>query len=336
MKKMFVFLSLLIIVALVTALWWINDDMQRQLNRPLAFSGEASLTVESGQSLKSLAARLVAYGWLPHSYYFVYEGRRQNRATSLKAGEYSIPSNTTPLQLLDILVAGKVRQHSMTLPEGWTFRQILKAVRDNSDLIQTLSMSEPKQVMIALNYAGYFAEGRIFPDTYLFPAGTTDVEFLRRAIQAQEKILEEEWQQRDSGLPYHSAYEALIMASIIEKETAVAEEREAIAGVFVRRLQLNMKLQTDPTVIYAMAESFDGNIRRKDLSIDSPYNTYVYKGLPPTPIASPGREAIRAAMHPEPGTALYFVAKGDGSHHFSSTLAEHNKAVRRYQLKSHK
>lgn len=333
MKKLLVLTSLLLIITVTVALWWIKNDMQAQLNAPLAVPVDTVLLIKPGQSLKSLASSLVDKTWLPHPYYFIYEGRRQKKATVLKAGEYSIAVGTTPLQLLDILVAGKVRQYSMTLPEGWTFREILQAVKNNPDLRQTLATDKPAQVMEALGMTGYFAEGRIFPDTYLFPAGTTDVEFLQRAIQTQERVLREEWQQRDAGLPYHSPYEALIMASIIEKETAVAEERGKIAGVFVRRLQANMKLQTDPTVIYAIAETFDGDIRRKDLSIDSPYNTYMYKGLPPTPIASPGRDAIRAALHPEAGSVLYFVAKEDGSHHFSDTLKEHNNAVARYQLR---
>ncbi len=306
--------------------------MQQQLNQPLAFTGDTVLLIESGQSLKSLAAGLVDRGWLAHPWYFIYEGRRQNRASSLKTGEYTVLAGTTPLQLLDLIVAGKVRQYSITIPEGWRFQQILESVAANPELEHTLTVSSPEKVMAALGYSGYFAEGRIFPDTYLFPAGTSDVDFLRRAIKTQEMVLQEEWRQREYGLPYQSAYEALVMASIIEKETGLAEERGVIAGVFVRRLQARMKLQTDPTVIYALAEEFDGDVRLKDLSIDSPYNTYIYKGLPPTPIASPGRDAIHAALHPEPGKALYFVAKGDGSHYFSETLKEHNKAVARYQL----
>lgn len=186
--------------------------------------------------------------------------------------------------------------------------------------------------MAKLGYPGLPAEGLFYPDTYHFPRGTTDVAFLRRSHEALLQVLKEEWQSRDEGLPYQSPYEALIMASLIEKETALASERGQIAGVFVRRLQRGMLLQTDPTVIYAMQESFDGNIRRKDLQIDSPYNTYVYAGLPPTPIALVGREAIFAAMQPEEGKTLYFVAKGDGSHHFSETLQEHNRAVAKYQL----
>jgi UPF0755 protein len=199
-------------------------------------------------------------------------------------------------------------------------------------LIKTLSDTDGKTVMSALGYPEVHPEGRFFPDTYHFPSGMTDIEFLQRAYDTMVAVLDEEWQQKAEGLPYKTADEALIMASIIEKETAVASERVTIAGVFVRRLQKGMKLQTDPTVIYAMGENYNGNIRRKDLKTDSPYNTYVVAGLPPTPIALPGVEAIHAALHPEQGETLYFVAKGDGSHYFSKTLKEHNRAVAKYQL----
>ena len=186
--------------------------------------------------------------------------------------------------------------------------------------------------MERLGYAGQHAEGRFMPDTYHFPRGTTDVAFLQRAYETMSSRLDKEWVQRAQGLPYKRPYDALIMASIIEKETALPKERSAIAGVFVRRLERGMRLQTDPTVIYGLGKHFDGNLRRQDLSSDSPYNTYMHAGLPPTPIALPGRASLHAALHPALGDALYFVARGDGSHVFSSSLAAHNKAVRRYQI----
>ena len=333
MKKILFSFFLLLVILTAGAAWWLQEDMHRQLNQAMAIEQDQVLLVKPGQSLKSLARQLVDKNWISQPYYLVLESRRRQVSALIKAGEYTIKPGTSQLQLLDILVAGKVKQYSMTLPEGWTFRQIIDAIAANSQLVKTLHSYEPKQVMAAAGFSGYFAEGRIFPDTYLFPAGTSDIDFIWRAINTQEQVLNEEWALRDEGLPYDSAYQALIMASIIEKETGLAEERRKIAGVFVRRLQRGMKLQTDPTVIYAMAERFDGNIRRKDLSLDSPYNTYRYRGLPPTPIASPGRLAIQAALHPLPGKELYFVAKGDGSHHFSATLKEHNNAVARYQLK---
>jgi UPF0755 protein len=186
--------------------------------------------------------------------------------------------------------------------------------------------------MARLGYAGQHPEGRFLPDTYNFPAGTTDMVFLERAADAMEKLLSMEWSEREDGVPYKNPYEALIMASIIEKETGVPEERGMISGVFVRRLLKGMRLQTDPTVIYGMGDRFNGNIRRKDLAANTPYNTYLHTGLPPTPIAMPGRAAVHAALHPTPGNALFFVSKGDGSHYFSASLEEHNKAVSQYQL----
>ena len=242
----------------------------------------------------------------------------------------------TPRGMLGLIVSGKVVQYPLTIPEGWTFEQIMEAVQDNTVLKHTLNNADEQFVMEQLGHGEEAAEGRFFPDTYHFPRGTSDIEFLRRAYDTMTRVLAEEWDNRDGGLPYKSAYEALIMASIIEKETSVAEERYKIAGVFVRRLQRGMLLQTDPTVIYALGRNFNGDIHNRDLNIDSPFNTYTNKGLPPTPIASPGRASIDAALHPEAGTALYFVAMGDGHHHFSDTLAEHNKAVAKYQLKNGK
>ncbi len=311
---------------------WLEADMRKMLSTPLPIKQTRVLEVKPGQSLTSLARQLTSKGWIAHPYYLIFEGRRQEIAAKLKTGEFTIEPGTTPLQLLDILVQGKVKQYSLTIPEGLTFLQILELLRQDPRIVQTLGNLKPSAVMAELGFAGYKPEGRIYPDTYHFPAGTRDVDFLRRAIEMQEQVLMEEWQQRDENLPYDSPYQALVMASIIEKETGVAEERGMIAGVFVRRLRKNMKLQTDPTVIYAMGDIYKGNIRKKDLSIDSPYNTYRYRGLPPTPIASAGRDALHAALHPEPGESLYFVAKGDGSHHFSRTLQEHNRAVARYQL----
>ena len=332
MKKILLLALAGVAIVIGLVLLWISHDMQAQLHRPLALDEEAVLVIDPGMSLAAVSREITGRGWLTHPYYLIYEARRQHQARRIKAGEYAVAPGTTPVQLLDMLISGKVIQYPLTIPEGLTSKQIIALVRNHPPLIKSLPDDDPINVMAALGHAGQNAEGRFFPDTYLFPRGTTDLEFLRRAYQAMEKVLNQEWQQRDLALPYTDPYQALIMASIIEKETAVPEERGRIAGVFVRRLQKGMKLQTDPTVIYALGAAFDGNIRRKDLAFDSPYNTYVYAGLPPTPIACPGREAIRAALQPADGTELYFVARGDGSHHFSSTLAEHNRAVIQYQL----
>jgi UPF0755 protein len=217
--------------------------------------------------------------------------------------------------------------------EGWTFQQLLDALRENEAIRQTLTDRDGAAIMAQLGKPDLHPEGQFAPDTYRFPRGTSDLEFLRRAHNTLQEWLDSAWRERAEDLPYDSAYDALIMASIIEKETGLASEREAIAGVFVRRLKRTMRLQTDPTVIYGMGSAYNGNIRRADLRRDTPYNTYTRHGLPPTPIALPGRESLHAALHPAEGDALYFVAKGDGSHQFSATLEEHLDAVRLYQLR---
>jgi UPF0755 protein len=253
-------------------------------------------------------------------------------ATRIKAGEYEVPAGTTPPALLDLLISGKVIQRAVTLVEGWTFRQVLAALSEDTRLVKELGKAAPGDVMERLGRSGQHPEGRFFPDTYNFTKGTTDLDILRRAYERMEQVLAQEWEQRREDLPLATPEEAVILASIVEKETGLASERPAIAGVFIRRLELGMKLQTDPTVIYGLGDAFDGNLTRAHLRGDTPYNTYVHPGLPPTPIALPGRQAIHAVLHPEDGDSLYFVAKGDGSHHFSTNLAEHNRAVRQYQL----
>lgn len=327
-------LILLGLAAIGTGSAWLGwQEMRRQLDVPLAIPAPQLIAVESGTSLRGLAADLAEKGWMTHPWVLVAEGRRRGIERSIRAGEYEVAPGMTPRSLLEAVVAGRVVQHQLTLVEGWDFERIMQAVENSVVLVHTLGTRDPRRVMAEIGYPGYLAEGRFFPDTYRFPRGTTDVEFLRRAFRMMEEVLAEEWPRRAVGLPYENPYQALIMASLIEMETAVPSERARIAGVFTRRLARGMRLQTDPTVIYALGASYDGNIRRDDLSIDSPYNTYVYAGLPPTPIASPGREAIRAALQPEEGDALYFVARGDGSHEFSATLAEHNRAVQKYQLR---
>ena len=334
MKRILLLLFILSFIAGGLTAGWFWRDMQTQLDAPINITAPISLTytIKPGMNPKQVAQDLTQRGILNHPYYFMLEGRLQGNESRLKAGEYLLKPGVTQRQLLELFVAGKVVQHSLTLIEGWSFRQLMDEVVSNGTLVQTLSNIDSKTVMAALSVPEIHPEGRFFPDTYHFPIGMTDIEFLHRAYVRMARVLEEEWQQREAGLPYKTSDEALIMASIIEKETAVAEERAAIAGVFVRRLQKGMKLQTDPTVIYAMGNDYHGNIRRQDLKIDSPYNTYFYAGLPPTPISLPGVEAIHAALHPEDGETLYFVAKGDGSHYFSKTLKEHNRAVARYQL----
>lgn len=319
------------VVSAVLCFWWVKADMQKELNRPMNVSSTVHMIVNPGMSFSSIAAILVQQGWINHSYYLTLEARWNKKSRLVKAGEYAIEPGTTQLALLDKLVAGKVVQYALTIPEGLTFREIIDLVRQDPQLIQTLQSYKPDTIVQHMQYLQTNPEGQFYPDTYHFPRGTTDMDFFQRAFDLMQQVLEQEWQQRAADLPYKNSYEALVMASIIEKETADISERDRIAGVFVRRLQRGMKLQTDPTVIYAMGSAYDGNIRKQDLYLDSPYNTYVYSGLPPTPIASPGRDAIRAALQPAAGGELYFVARGDGSHQFSATLEEHNRAVRLYQ-----
>ncbi len=285
-----------------------------------------------GMSLRTLAQELTALGVLDQPYYFLALAYLRGDAGRVKAGEYEISPGMTPVALLDKLIKNQVYQRSITLIEGWTLAQVLTALAKDDRLVGKLEGATPQSLMAALGRSGQHPEGRFFPDTYRFTKGTSDLDILGRAAQAMDRILAEEWRDRAPGLPLESPDQALVLASIIEKETSQASERPAIAGVFIRRLQLGMRLQTDPTVIYGLGAAFDGDLRGADLTRDTPYNTYTRHGLPPTPIALPGRAAIHAALHPEAGDSLYFVAKGDGGHWFSVTLEEHNQAVRRYQL----
>ncbi|GEM_PF-268319 len=308
---------------------------QSQLQARLPLTEEWHYTLPPNAHLNMVAKELIAQGWLnyPSAILWVGLARFQNQARRIKAGEYAIPVGTTPQQFLAILVSGKTIQYTLTLPEGWNFRQVMAAVNAHPHLIHTLTDLDNATIMAKLNQAGQFPEGRFYPDTYSFSNRTTDVTILRRAYHTMEKVLQETWQQRVNNLPFKTATEALILASLVEKETGVPEERPLIAGVFVRRLQKKMLLQTDPTVIYALGTVYNGNIRKVDLKLKNPYNTYLYPGLPPTPIAMPGRAALGAAVKPAGGESLYFVAKGNGSHYFSATYPEHECAVIEFQLK---
>ena len=267
---------------------------------------------------------------------FILLAKVKGVETRVRAGEYEIKTEMTPEELLEKFTQGSAIQYSLTVIEGWSFRQMLAAIADDPIIEYTLGDKSDEEIMDLLGYPGEHPEGLFFPDTYRFPKGTSDVDFLRRAYQVMQKHLVREWSQRDSGLPLQSSYDALILASIIEKETGAGFERPLISGVFIQRLKKKMRLQTDPTIIYGLGENFDGDIRFRDLKKDTPYNTYLHAGLTPTPIALPGLDAIRAALHPAKTEALYFVSKGDGTHHFSATLEEHNAAVKRYQLKGRK
>lgn len=319
---------LAILIAVATALF---ADFRRFVNAPLSLpEAEVVYEISPGTSFDDLARDLDSRGIVAEPFYFTLLAKLQNRTSSIKAGEYRIAEPLTPNGLLELFVGGRVAEYSLTIPEGWTFRQLLEAVQAHPKLVATL---EPGQdVMAAFGRPDTHPEGWFYPDTYRFPAGTTDLAFLRRAHEAMVRRLAAEWEVRMPDLPLDSPYEALTLASIVEKETGVAAERPEIAAVFISRLRKGMLLQTDPTVIYGLGEAYDGDIRYRDLRRDTSYNTYVHRGLPPTPIAMPGGDAIHAVLHPADSSALYFVARGDGSHHFSETYEAHREAVVRYQL----
>ncbi len=326
-------LSGVLVVTGLGAGWAILAFQQfRQAALPVGVAG-LEIEIPEGASLGRVTSDLHRRGVLPQPVFFKILARLTGTSRKIQAGEYRLTPGTTPDSLLDMLASGKVIQYPFTIIEGWNFRQLVAALAEAPKINHRLQGKTQAQIVTELGIVERHPEGLFLPDTYHYTAGTTDVELLLRAKRAMDELLAREWPRRDQSLPLKSPYEALILASIVEKETAVPDERRRIAGVFIRRLQKRMRLQTDPTVIYGMGEAYQGNIRRKDLSTPTPYNTYVIKGLPPTPIAMPGAEAIRAVLHPAPGKELYFVARGDGSHHFSETLSEHNRAVRQFQLK---
>jgi UPF0755 protein len=326
----FILAILLIGIVLVGGAWFEYD---RFVSTPIDVGGKSeAVDIPPGTSLRRLSEELAARGIISNPYLFMALARMSGDASRIQAGEYAIASGLTPPQLLALFASGKVIQHAVTIVEGWTFRQAFAAIAADDRFVKRLEGISCDELMTRLGDPGQNPEGRFFPDTYHFTKGTSDLDILRRAHRMMETVLAEEWDKRAKGLPLRTPDEALTLASIVEKEAALASERDRIAGVFIRRLALGMKLQTDPTVIYGLRDSYDGNLTRADLAEDTPYNSYLHKGLPPSPIALAGRDAIHAALHPAEGDSLYFVARGDGSHQFSATLAEHNAAVRHYQL----
>lgn len=311
-------------------------DGYRQLHAPLPIAAVQAFEIAPGATLGAVLGQMRQAQLLPSARAGVYlrlYARWQGLGGRIRSGEYALDPGLDLLATLELFMSGRVLLHELRLVEGWTFAQALQALRSNPAVKQTLGEAQVDAIMAAIGQPGIHPEGRFFPDTYRYPKGTTDVALLRQAAEAMQVAVAAEWAQRAPDLPYATADEALTMASIIEKETGAPAERAQIAGVFVRRLRLGMRLQTDPTVIYGVGERFDGNLRRIDLLTDGPYNTYQRAGLPPTPICLPGRAALHAALHPDDAKALFFVAKGDGTHAFSATLPEHEAAVRRYQLK---
>lgn len=311
-------------------------DARRELLSPLAITEHQTLELRPGSRLREAVAVMGERNLFTKSrqgLYLELWARANGQASQIKAGEYALDPGLSSLDVLSLLVGGKTRMHELRIVEGLRFDQAMKLISGHPVLLHTLTDTRPETVMAAIGQAALHPEGRFFPDTYRFPKGTTDVVILKQAFDAMSRVLQETWAKRAPDLPYTRADDALTMASIVEKETGLGEERGRIAGVFVRRLKTGMRLQTDPTVIYGLGETFDGNLRKRDLLADGPYNTYMRVGLPPTPICLPGRAAIEAAVNPAAGTELFFVSRGDGSHQFSATLAEHEAAVRQYQLR---
>lgn len=330
-----VLLALLLMGVAATA--WVWNDYQRFAGAALPIArADVTIDVPRGSSYPLIVAELrrqdIAGHGLRDGLYWRALGRELGVAGRLHAGEYALPQGITPRELLRKMAAGDVVQHRFTIVDGWTFRQLRLALANESGLQQTLPGSSDEEIARRVGIEDGRPEGWFLPETYAWVKGESDFDVLQRAHAAMQKALERLWPARSADVKLDTPYQALVLASIIEKETAQPGERAQIAGVFVRRLKFGMRLQTDPTVIYGMGENYAGNIRRSDLEADTPYNTYTRDGLPPTPIALPGTVALEAALHPAPGDALYFVARGDGSHEFSPTLDAHNRAVQKFQL----
>ncbi|MDX1633414.1 MAG: endolytic transglycosylase MltG [Marinobacter sp.] len=330
-KSLLIALSCLGVLVLTGSGLWAWQGLQT-LTTPQDFDQPVLFEVPAGTAFDRVARQLESEGLTKDSLWLRLHGRLYPDQTRVKAGEYEFTPGMSTLQMLAMMVRGDTKSWSVQFIEGWRFSDMRVALAAHPELEQVTADWTDERIMTELGAEGEHPEGRFFPDTYLFKSSDSDLDILRRAFERMNRVLAEEWAKRDEDLPYDSPYEALIMASIVEKETGAAFERDQVAGVFVRRLRRGMRLQTDPTVIYGMGEAYRGGISRRDLRTPTPYNTYRISGLPPTPIALPGREAIHAALNPGEGEALYFVAKGDGTHKFSKTLEEHQKAVRAYQL----
>lgn len=287
--------------------------------------------IKPGSTLRSSAKQMVDARVLKDSWQFIILARVLGKSDEIKAGNYQLQIASTPLQLLKKITKGDATQTEIKFIEGWTFSEMKEVLRNNPSVRKTILHLTETEILKLIGAPEPALEGIFFPDTYYFSVGTTDLIILKRAYATMQKHIQSAWQTRAPRLPYNTLYEALIMASIVEKETGKASDRSLVAAVFTNRLRKKMRLQTDPTVIYGMGETFDGNLRKKDLLTDHPFNTYTRAGLPPTPIAMPGLASIQSVMHPAEANVLYFVAKGDGSSYFSSSLVEHNRAVDKYQ-----
>ncbi len=324
------FFLLVLVVALLAiagGLWWLHAPMRLRLP---AGAQLLDLEIESGTRAMTVAELIVASGVDVPLLLLKTWFRVSGQARQIKAGSYEIILGTTPRRLLNMLVRGEEALKSVTIVEGWNFNQVRAALQKAEQLTPDSIGMQPDLIMEKLGKPGLHAEGRFFPDTYTYAKGASDLAVLKRAARAMDKHTQAAWALRSPDTPLKSLDEALILASIIEKETGKPTDRAQIAGVFTNRLRINMRLQTDPSVIYGLGDAFDGNLRKRDLLADTPYNTYTRGGLPPTPIAMPGKAALLAAVQPAPTKALYFVARGDGSSQFSANLDDHNRAVNKY------
>ena len=328
-KLFFIFLLLLSFAS-----GWLVNSYQNALKNPAVIGAPVTLEIVKGDSFKQVIHKLRDKQLRIKPLWFKVIAVQKQVHKKIKTGEYEFQTGATIPDILNTLTAGKAKQYSITFPEGRNFKEMMREIEKNPNLDHTLKNVKPEEILAKLGVSEKHPEGLFFPDTYYFEKNSTDTALLKRAYDKMQTVLQQEWFTKAEHLPYDTPYKALIMASIIEKETAAVQERPLISGVFTRRLEQGMLLQTDPTVIYGMGDSYQGNIRTQDLQTETPYNTYKIKGLPPTPIAMPSKAAINAALHPDQNNkSLYFVAKGDGSgtHVFSDTLEKHNQAVNQYQ-----
>jgi UPF0755 protein len=311
---------------------WFFSGYQNALKAAVVIGQPVSIEIAKGDSFRQILHKLRDKHLITTSLWFKVLAIRTQSVSKMKTGEYELATGATIPDILALFVSGKAKHYSITFPEGRNFKEMLQVIEKNPDLEHTVKDMSHEELLAKLGASEKHPEGLFFPDTYFFEKHTTDLALLKRAYDKMQLVLQQEWFNKAEHLPFNSPYEALILASIVEKETAAKIERPLISGVFSRRLNQGMMLQTDPTVIYGMGDSYQGNIRSEDLHAETPYNTYKIKGLPPTPIAMPGREAIYAALHPDQSNnSIYFVSRGDGTHVFSATLDQHNQAVNQFQ-----
>jgi UPF0755 protein len=329
LAKLIFFTSILVVVIGYGAYVKLNQEVEKNI----AITTATTFTIESGQSFKKITQSLQQAGIIKNSLWIYWYSRLNKISHKLKAGEYIIPANISSVALVQIFIKGKAKQYTFTIIEGWSFKELKLNIIKNKDLVDDVNVLSNKEIMLLMGNKMLHPEGQFLPETYAFTKGAKASSILKRAHNDLNNFIKTAWEKRIKPTPIKTPYEALILASIVEKETGVAEERPLIAGVFINRLNIKMKLQTDPTVIYVMGDKYKGDIRFRDLRNYTPYNTYRIKALPPTPIAMAGRAAIEAALQPEKTKALYFVAMGKGKHLFSSTLKDHNNAVNKYQRK---